>query len=97
MLEVVNCKCEAQKDPLGIDTRNPGFSWQLHSDEPNVLQTGYRIKVTKKDQPDLIVWDSEWVACASSIGIRYEGQPLESRISYQWQVTVTDNDNREAT
>ncbi|MBP8989293.1 MAG: family 78 glycoside hydrolase catalytic domain [Clostridia bacterium] len=97
MLEVVNCKCEAQKDPLGIDTRNPGFSWQLHSDEPNVLQTGYRIKVTKKDQPDLIVWDSEWVACASSIGIRYEGQPLESRTAYQWQVTVTDNDNREAT
>ena len=38
-LHTVNLLCEYHKDPIGIDIEKPRFSWQLVSDENNVLQT----------------------------------------------------------
>ncbi|MCR4614163.1 MAG: hypothetical protein K5778_09180, partial [Bacteroidaceae bacterium] len=44
-LTVTELKVEGLRSPLGIDTQTPRFSWQLESDQRNVVQTAYEIVV----------------------------------------------------
>ena len=44
-LSVTNLRCESTQNPLGVDLTNPRLSWELRSNQRNVLQTGYRILV----------------------------------------------------
>lgn len=97
-LEEISCfnlKVEYQKNPLGIDVKQPRFSWQIKSFRRGTKQLGYRIQVatsqefllTKKN----ILWDSAEVYCDKSIHISYIGTaPLLSEKRYYWRVLIID-------
>ena len=85
---VTNPRCENLREPLGIDTDRPRFSWQLESDEKNVVQTGYEISV-RSDRGEL--WNSGRVESAEQLWITYGGKPLRSNEHCTWQVRVFTN------
>ena len=60
-LTIANLRCESRSNPLGVDVAQPKLSWQLQSNQQNILQTAYRILVA--DDESLLkknignVWD----------------------------------------
>ncbi len=90
----VHLRCEAVKNPLGIDVATPHLSWQSDSAERNWMQTAYQIVVSTSPSPafdaSAKVWDSGKVAAAESVGITYGGLKLEPRTRYYWSVRVWD-------
>ena len=78
-LSVTNLRCESAKDPLGVDATNPRLSWELKSNQRNVLQTGYRILVA--DDSLLLqknignVWDSKKIISSASIQVSWSRLP----------------------
>ena len=83
-----NLKVEYGKTPIGIDVAQPRFSWQMAATkgERGHTQTAYRIEV--KDSKGNVVWDTQRVEGAFSIGIKYAGGPLKAATRYSWTVTV---------
>ncbi len=87
-LYVADLKTESLTNPYGIDAAQPRFSWLLHSDKRNVMQSAYEIRVTvDKD----IIWESGKVVSDQSVYIPFGGKPLQSDTKYNWQVKVWDN------
>ena len=58
-----NLRCEMLANPIGIDAPQPRFSWQLESNQRNVVQTSYQIVISSSEQKlnvnDGDVWNSE--------------------------------------
>jgi len=94
-LYVTNLRCESTLDPLGVDLTNPRLSWELRSNQRNVLQTAYRILVS--DDLSLLskgignLWDSKKTNSAESIQVQYNGKALQSVKKYFWKLMVWDN------
>ena len=65
MSRLVNVKCESKVNPINVDTKTPGFSWQIKSDERNIFQESYRIIVKKGN---VIIWDSGEKKSSSTFG-----------------------------
>ena len=86
----LHLKCEYLVNPLGIDTQNPGFSWEIGNEQRGARQTAYQILVSisteklKKDEGD--VWDSGKVNESNNSYIHYSGKPLQSFTRYYWKV-----------
>ena len=86
--------CDDLKDPVGIDARQPLFSWMLPPAQGRG-QVAYQILVASssdalaQDNGDL--WDSGQVNSSQSIQVRYDGKPLDSGISCFWKVRVWDD------
>lgn len=99
-LEVTELRCEYKKNPIGIDAIVPRLSWQLRIDRKNVIQTGYSIRVAKKQedvqQGTNLLWNTKKVIANESVHIKYKGQPLSARQRYYWQVKVWDNYGNES-
>lgn len=87
-MEIKDLRIEYQENPLGLDVKKPRISWKIVSEEKNVLQTAYRIVVTKEGEK---VWDSGEEDSSSSVLIEYAGTALDSCTLYQVQVEVWDN------
>lgn len=87
-VKVQNLLTENMIDPIGIDALQPGFSWQLTSNQRNVLQTAYEIKVSSEKKTQ---WSSGKVSSDQSVFVPYSGDPLQSGKKYNWQVRVWDN------
>ena len=97
-IEVVKLVCEYHENPIGIDVEKPRFSWQLLSDEENIIQSAYEIRVADAPQQlskkgDLI-WTSGKVNSDKSINVEYGGPLLKSTQRAYWQVRVWDNQNK---
>jgi len=86
--KVQNLLCENSPNPLSIDTKYPGLSWQLTSAQRNIMQTAYEIRVTEGKNT---AWNSGKVNSDSSVHVTYKGAPLTSGKRYTWQVRVWDN------
>ena len=71
--------------PLGIDTAEPRFSWQITSDKQDVRQTAYQI-VVSDDKGE--VWNTGKVASDRQLWIRYAGKKLLSNTTCTWKVKV---------
>lgn len=90
----IHLRCEYQKNPLGIDALTPHLSWQSDNSERNWKQTAYQLLIAssldrlRAGQGD--VWDSGKTDSEDSVGIPYNGPPLESRKRYYWSVRVWD-------
>lgn len=81
-------------NPLGIDEWTPIFSWQLASSRRGSAQEAYRVTVAKGKEglaKGEYVWDSGMVNQAGSTGIAYQGEELEAKTRYYWQVEVWDD------
>ncbi|MFA5326873.1 MAG: alpha-L-rhamnosidase N-terminal domain-containing protein, partial [Prolixibacteraceae bacterium] len=86
--------------PEGIDQSQPQFSWQLNSDERNVLQTAYEIRVSNNlkslKSGHNLFWTSGKISSDQSVHVSYSGPVLKSATKYFWQVRVWDNRNHES-
>lgn len=76
--------------PVGIDAKQPRFSWQLHGSANGLRQTAYHVEVTSGAMDKSVVWDSGWVVSDQSILVAYAGKPLVSSTPYFWRVQVKD-------
>lgn len=92
---VKNLLCENLTNPIGLDTKEPRFSWQLASEKRNTMQKSYEIRVAKDmaafAKGKNLLWTSGVVMSDASLYIPYKGAALESGKKYYWQVRVTDN------
>ncbi|MEZ0536397.1 family 78 glycoside hydrolase catalytic domain [Caldicellulosiruptoraceae bacterium PP1] len=95
-IKVCNLKCEYKKNPIGIDTKNPRFFWQIESDKLNCLQTAYHIIVSRDMNFNDIVWDSSKVYSDESIHVEYKGKELQPRTRYYYKVKVWDNNQNQS-
>ncbi|MFE5320509.1 family 78 glycoside hydrolase catalytic domain [Paenibacillus sp. NPDC056579] len=89
-------RVDSMEQPLGLETRQPRFSWVLDSNRRSERQSAYRIMVAsaveglQQDTGDL--WDSGKITSDRSVQIRYAGAPLQSAAAYCWKVQVWDRD-----
>ena len=96
--QVQNLTCEGLKNPLGIETLTPHFSWQNVLRHRNQRQKAYQIQVSTdslslaKDVADL--WDSGQVESEEQIMVEYEGKPLNERQLCYWRVRTWDEKGR---
>ncbi len=96
-VKVENLRIENLQNPIGVDILQPQFSWQLQSEERNVLQTAYEIQAG--DFAAALVkgegsWKSGKVNSNQSVHITYNGPALIAGKKYYWQVRVWDNKGR---
>ena len=84
-VSVTNLTVENLKRPLGIDTAEPRFSWQITSDRQDVRQTAYQIVVCD-DQGE--VWNTGKVSSDQQLWLPYAGKPLKSNTACTWKVKV---------
>ena len=90
----VDLRVEYAENPLGVDARQPRFSWKIPSQGRGLEQSAYRIVVTTGDPRDdeEVYWDSGKVATAMSTNIPYGGPALQAGERYNWRVRVWDGD-----
>ncbi|WP_372772738.1 glycoside hydrolase family 78 protein [Mangrovibacterium sp.] len=94
-LQVANPVCEYRTNPVGIDVKSPRLSWKMVSDQQNVLQEAYEIRVAQSPT-DLasqkrLHWTSGKVNSAQSVNVEYDGPVLKSMERLWWQVRIWDN------
>jgi len=89
-----NLKCEYLTGPMGIDVREPRFSWVLQHSERGQKQTAFQVLVSTErgllDQDKGNQWDSGKMTSDESVHVVYAGKPLESGRSYFWKVRTWD-------
>lgn len=105
-MKIYDFRIEYQKEPQGLSVMVPRFSWKLESEEKNVVQNAYRIKVTCADKAAqdgtragsgaassmrATVWDSGRVESDTSVLVVYGGAALEEETEYQVKLFVEDN------
>lgn len=93
-LKVDHLKIENLINPIGLDVPQPYFSWKLISDQRNVMQTAYEIRVgtvLSTLVKGKAIWRSGKINSDQSIHVPYKGSPLVSGEKYYWQVRVWDN------
>ncbi|WP_372652473.1 glycoside hydrolase family 78 protein [Draconibacterium sp.] len=90
--------CEYHENPVGIDVEQPRLSWQLYSDQQNVVQSAYEIRVagSVKDlaSKSKQLWNSGKVESNKSVNVVYGGPQPESMQRVYWQVRVWDNSGK---
>ena len=86
--------CEYHTNPLSIDILKPRLSWQIISDEENVLQAAYEIRVTDQTPDGKLLWTSGKVNSDQSVNVVYDGPALKSMQRVYWQVRLWDNKNQ---
>lgn len=70
-----------EKEPIGMDIKNPVFSWKMCSDENGIHQSKFRIAVREK-MTGKVVWDSTVLESERSIGAKYQGEALQPETAY---------------
>src|SRR5687767_5055511 len=93
-LQVTGAVTEHQTNPVGIDIITPRFSWKLVSQQRDVLQASYDLRVG--DDPAIskgkkVLWQTGKVQSDQSLLIPYAGPSLQSKQRYYWQVRVSAN------
>ncbi len=92
---VTNLRCEMRINPLGVEEAQPRLSWQLQSDQRNVVQTSYQLLVSSTaqglQQNKGDIWNSGVVNSNQSLHIQYNGPVLKPGKKYYWKVLVQTN------
>ncbi|TCW61448.1 alpha-L-rhamnosidase [Treponema sp. J25] len=96
MITVIQTTCNYEPTPLGIDTPQPVFGWALATEEPGIMQTHYRIQVSRDVRFNMLLWDSRWVKSSRSQGISYDGPSLRGRQRYYYRIAVRTNRKEES-
>lgn len=96
--QVTKLLTEYHVNPIGIDIKIPRLSWQIISDQENVTQTAYEIRIadskknlTKKSKQ---VWETGKVTSDKSVNVSYGGTAIKSMQRVYWQVRIWDNNNK---
>ena len=72
--EICNFKIEYMKNPIGVDTPFPHYSWEFESKALGVYQEAFRIIV--EGVFGELFWDSEWIKSDETFNILHKGLPL---------------------
>ncbi len=93
-VSIENLKVEYSKTPIGIDIRQPRFSWQMTASgsERGQMQTAFEIVV--KDPEGSVAWDSKKIIDGTSLGKVYSGSSLKAGTRYSWTVIVWDQSGK---
>jgi alpha-L-rhamnosidase len=83
-------------NPIGIDNKQPRFSWKIKGSGNNLMQTAYLLKVASDEKFSSIVWQSSKIETGESILQTYRGPELKSGQRYFWQVKIWDNKGNES-
>ena len=71
--------CEYHINPIGIDEEKPRLSWQILSEEENVKQTAYEIRVADSpanlSKKSSLIWTSGKVTSTNRLMLTTKGQP----------------------
>ena len=81
-------------NPIGLDVNVPRLSWQLVSDERNVVQTAYEVNVFQSLNDKSVLWTSGKVPSNQSVHVPYGGPALKSDKRYYWKVRVWNGNNK---
>lgn len=89
----VNIKCEYRNNPMGIDNKNPMFSWTIQSDIRGLEQTSFELFLAENKEELLNRENLIWYLNCKSKEVRavYQGDKLCSRKTYYWKVSITLN------
>ena len=96
--ELRNLKVNRMLTPYGI-VRTGQFSWQIASEENNVRQLAYHIRVASTEEGlqggPTMMWDSERRESADMIQVYYQGRrfPYDSTIYWQLDVWLSNNEH----
>ncbi|MEO8412358.1 MAG: family 78 glycoside hydrolase catalytic domain [Ginsengibacter sp.] len=97
-VKVQHLLTENKTNPIGLDVIQPRFSWQIISNERNVVQTAYEIRVSNNmfsfTKNKGITWNTGKVSSDSSVHVAYNGNTLQSGKKYYWQVRIWDNSGK---
>ena len=78
---VAGLRCEQAVDPLGVDAPQPRLGWQLQSEQRGQMQTAYQVlaasELDRLARDDGELWDSGRVASDETLGVLYQGRPLQ--------------------
>ncbi len=90
--------CEYINNPLGIDTKQPRFTWNFITSQRNKMQSAYELIVSdneediKKNNGNM--WSAEKIISNDNVNIEYGGKALQPFTRYYWKVKVYDeNEN----
>jgi len=95
--KITQVKCEYQQSPINIDDSNPRFTWQIQSDESNLLQTSSDLLIAtspellKRDKAD--IWQSGKINSSKNL-IVYSGPTLKPHTKYYYKVVVSTNKSK---
>lgn len=87
-IKIQELLCENLKDPMGMGTEKPRFTWIMESPTSGTLQVAYELVVRKGKKT---IWSTGKVNTDESILVEYAGDPLLPNTHYIWQVRVWDN------
>ena len=97
-LEATQLKCEYRSNPLGIETRQPRFSWVLESAIRAQRQSACQILAAtapaKLAHGKADLWDSGKMSSSESLNVVYRGKPLQTGQRVYWKVRVWDRDGK---
>ena len=82
-------------NPIGIPVTEARLSWKLQSNERNIVQTAYSIRLASDPAFKNIIVETGKVASAESVLIPVK-EKLKPGTRYHWQVKVWDNKKRES-
>jgi len=97
-LTATSLRTEYRTNPIGIDILQPRMSWQIRSDDRDVMQSAYQIQVAPA--PDAfageteLIWDTGRVNSDHSIHVVYEGPAPETGERYYWRVRTWDDQDQ---
>lgn len=92
---IYDLRVENLKNPLGLGTTTPRFSWKISAKENGVKQENYQIMVASsleqlnRNEGDL--WNSDKVKSNEQLWIAYKGKKLKSNDEAFWKVRVFTN------
>lgn len=78
---------EQRTEPLGLDEKQPRFSWKLESERRGAAQSGYRITATLDGE---LVRDTGRRDSDETLLIAWAGPALRSATRYHWRIEVWD-------
>ena len=96
MLETYHLKCDYRSNPIGIDDRQPEFSWKIKSDATCVLQSEYHVQVAENENFVTLLWDSGIILSDNSTHVAYGGPDFRNCTRYYFRVKVKDNYGNES-
>ena len=91
-----NLKCEYLVNPIGIDSENPRFSWQMKAERPGASQKAYEIFIGTDSSEVASCKGNIWVSgkvVSDRVPVVYHGSKLTPFTRYFWGVKVQDENS----
>ena len=83
MVSMYGLTTEKRSLAVGIDEKQPRFSWKYSSDEAAVFQK--TVRITVRDPDGVVVWDSG-ILITREMRLRYAGEALKPACWYYWNI-----------